>query len=243
MSSNLLTPRDELEELRVELGSQRAVARVLGKSQRQVWEWFARSTRIQPENARLINDVWAVCEAIKSRVGAVELEHVLEMRWPTLMYRCPVDLIRAGNTDFVLEAVAAGPPEEAAPSDDSEGDAAFVEQVRSELEVSIRARLEDVGQVHEDFLFLFDMDDDQVMTFAGTARRTLDQAPSAADWEAFIDSQWEGSVAAPERRWDPVTAPRITDLELADSSNGLELADLLLPGGAMASRRFASGRQ
>jgi hypothetical protein len=99
-------PKEELAQLEGWLGSQHAIARVLGKTHSQVWKWMHNDQRIQGRNRRLINDTWTFAHLIVERFGERhDLEGVFDARWPELNFRRPADLIRSDCADELLSVL------------------------------------------------------------------------------------------------------------------------------------------
>lgn len=98
--------REEFEELHALLGTA-AVAEVLGKRPESVSRLKGRARYTRPLE-KLIDDVWSVVHVATARAHWEEdqIRAFLLLRQPQFELRSAAELIRAGRTEAVLEAIA-----------------------------------------------------------------------------------------------------------------------------------------
>lgn len=227
MATMAPSPLDDLGLLRDRLGSERAVGRVLGKGQRTVWGWLQKEHKLQPRSVKLIRGATAVVDRItvERDYAPSELEYVLESPWEALGGTPPSELIKAGRAEEVLAAL--GETEVTMPH--------WKQEFRRELDESVKARLEGEGLLHEGFVFLRVLGDEETTEFAGAARRSLDASANEEAFNAFLAPYWErlSGVAT-------TTAPTVIqpDRDEPASEGEFNIDDLLIIDGGMASLRF-----
>lgn len=109
--SSVLTPpspSQELEELCLLLGSQGAVARLLGRDPNQVRRWRQAETEIRPGTVMLIDDAWSAVHLLSGLVGREQVGTLVSRRWPALGYKSPAQCVQAGATESLLELLREG---------------------------------------------------------------------------------------------------------------------------------------
>ncbi|MHB1244352.1 MAG: hypothetical protein ACYC1P_13280 [Gaiellaceae bacterium] len=109
--SSVLTPpspSEELEELCVLLGSQGAVARLLGRDPNQVRRWRKGDSEIRPGTVGLIDDAWSAVHLLSGLVGREKVGTLVSRRWPALGYKSPAQCVQAGATETLLELLREG---------------------------------------------------------------------------------------------------------------------------------------
>lgn len=240
-----LSPHEELDTLVSELG-QHPLARVLGKSQKQIWSWVHTRPKLRAQNAEMIHDTYQVVCAIKSRkdTGGADLAHLLEIPWPALNAHSPVELIQLGKGAHVVQIVV---------GEEAEGEAvatvaltpAWKSDAREYLEASVAARLTGEGIPHEDYGFIYQLNDGDVEAFYNDAVSLLAVTTDEEAWEAFIDARWDevnaSSSSPPSSSSSPAVAGEDdldADLELPGNRLSMSLGDLLDDDGGITSRRF-----
>jgi hypothetical protein len=220
------SPLEDLGLLRDRLGSERAVGRVLGKGQRTVWGWLQKEHKLQARSVDLIRGATAVVDRItvERDYAPAELEYVLGTPWDALGGTPPAELIKAGRAEEVLAAL--GETEVSMPM--------WKQELRRELDESIRARLEGEGPLREGFVFLRALDEEETMTFAGAARRTLDASADEDAFDAYLAPYW-ARLTAPQQATAAVIEP---DPDEPTDEGEFNIDDLLIIDGGMASLRF-----
>ncbi|MGA9775786.1 MAG: hypothetical protein WBU92_07685 [Candidatus Dormiibacterota bacterium] len=80
------SPQEELTQLKDLLGTQGAVASVLGKDPNQVWLWLHKTSDLQPASQRLVDDAWSVVTALARQgiAGSPSLSRTLHLLQPAL---------------------------------------------------------------------------------------------------------------------------------------------------------------
>ena len=102
-----LSTREELAELERCLGSQAAVARVMGRDPSIVSRWMSAPTRrLNRASCAAVGAAYVVVNALLSQ-ESTEIEHVLTSPWPALDGHAPCELIARGKSEPILEAIIA----------------------------------------------------------------------------------------------------------------------------------------
>ncbi|HUY25359.1 MAG TPA: hypothetical protein VMV09_08680, partial [Candidatus Saccharimonadales bacterium] len=80
------SPQEELTQLKDLLGSQGAVASVIGKDPNQIWLWLHKTSGLQPASQRLVDDAWSVVTALARQgiAGSASLSRTLHLLQPAL---------------------------------------------------------------------------------------------------------------------------------------------------------------
>jgi hypothetical protein len=240
MTMIALSPRQQLEQMSLILGSKAAVGRVLGgKYPSEVSRLI--STARKPNRAtrdRITGTFTVVEELVERGYEGRDVEPILTEPWPALQGKSPVDLIAVGEIAAVIDALdrQVDPAKEMVEmgTRHETDSSSWVAERRNQINRNIAARLEHSTPLDEDFAFLVSMPDDQVLSFAGQARRALVALESDQEFEAFLDSHWE--TFTPLEMPAPAIAEREAKLP---QESVISLEELLMPGGAMASRRFS----
>jgi hypothetical protein len=237
-----LPPRRQLEAIVALLDSQAAAARVLSKRYAsEISRLLGTDRRPNRTTCAQINSAYLVVSRLAEQgYEGREIAPVLTQPWVALDGRAPSELIAAGDADSVIEAIERQfqTPEDSMEDTPKSRDAApWTLERHSEISRNVQAQLTGQEPLDEDYVFLTTMSEDEAMSFAGAARRTLEAASTEADYEAYLDAQWESFAPPPAPA--PATAER--EAEPLHAKSVIELDELLLPGGAMASRRFEAG--
>jgi hypothetical protein len=234
---SLRPPHEALQRLSRVTPSDRRLAAVLGTDNHSVSGWRKGTRKMRHPYLELIPYMDAVAERLAAAgVLEADLAYVLQQPWPSLGSRQPAEVLKEGALASVLDAVpvVAGrrPVEVSAESKPEEVEMpAWKQELLTWLESSLEAS-SSREPLYEDFVFIRGMSDEAASVFAVAAREAIATAETEEEWDRFLEPYW-AAFTPPPRQAPALAAP--ADDDLIDEA---EFDELILPIGAMVSRRF-----
>lgn len=230
------SPHDEIAELSRLVGSQNGVARVLGRTPAVLSRWSHQPDKIRPTGRRLLSEALAVTSKVADVYGIEgQLESLLVTPRPELGYLLPAELIREGRAEELVKRLdqLAGGEAFAVPVHSAEtAGMTWKVDLQQELDESLAGE-----RLHEGFVFLAALTQEQREEFAGLARKELAAADSEEEFDRFLEPYWQQLQAAPRHVAVTTIPPEPGEESVHDEFN---IDDLLIPDdGGMTSRRFS----
>jgi len=231
----LRPPREALRRLAERVPSDRALGRMLGTDNHAIAGWRSATRQMRRKHAQLVAQMDAVVELLSSvGVHPSDLEYVIDQPWGALGSKSPKEALEEGQLEPVLKAVPTmfgeQAKEEAVVID-------WKDATRRELAESVAAALAH-QPLHEDFAFLHGLPEEEVQSFAETARLALADGITESEWEQFLDEQFAMAAAKPA----PSIRAAVAEPDYDDHPRLRSEDILIIPDGGMASLRFAAER-